>query len=255
MTSGDSSVHAELLWAVKKEVDERIEHDPDDWWNVDDVANRYAAAYLSAKRTRAEAAILSPLSLTQDSFLARQQQMAPSLVASLTKELLNFEFPYTSAIVTGIDTTGAHIYTVKNGDVRCLDSIGFASIGIGSRHAESQFMFARHTPHAKGADTLLRVYVAKKRAEVAPGVGEVTDMFSIGPQLGTANPIGQQIVDDIDRIYQELVDKEKKSQADAQLKINQYVSEAEKKAVQQKQKPDDSSEADGEQAPPNGEAV
>lgn len=245
MTAGDSAVHAELQQAVAEVVFKRINEEPDNWWSIRDVAALYAKAYTSAKLNRAEGAILAPLGLNRDTFIARQHLMASEVAVSITKEMLNIDIPYISAIVSGIDKTGAHIYIVRNEEVSCQDSVGFASIGIGSRHAESQFMFARHTRHSTAADTLLRVFSAKKRSEVAPGVGEDTDMYVIGPRIGTGVPLREEIVKDIDKIYQEFVDKEKEIQADAQESVSQYVAELERRTVQQKQKPGDTSEVNG----------
>src|SRR5215207_7140862 len=74
------------------------------------------------------------------------------------------------------------IFVVRDGYLSCEDVVGFASVGSGSRHAESQMMLARHAWNADLDPTLLTTYLAKKRAEVAPGVGTETDMFMItGP--------------------------------------------------------------------------
>ena len=56
--------------------------------------------------------------------------------------------------------------------VACYDMIGFAAIGIGGWHAQSRFMFAKHTRRSPQPETLLLTYSAKKQAEVAPGVGK-----------------------------------------------------------------------------------
>src|SRR6202011_4161098 len=45
-------------------------------------------------------------------------------------------------------------------------------------------MLAKHTRNATARETLLLTYIAKKRSEVAPGVGSETDMFSISQRDG-----------------------------------------------------------------------
>jgi hypothetical protein len=42
-------------------------------------------------------------------------------------------------------------------------------------------MLAGHSPFSSSPETLLLTYLAKKRSEIAPGVGKGTDMFIIGP--------------------------------------------------------------------------
>jgi len=41
---------------------------------------------------------------------------------------------------------------------------------------------------------MMLVYLAKSRAEVAPGVGPDTDMFVIGPELGTYGAVPEDIM-------------------------------------------------------------
>jgi hypothetical protein len=74
---------------------------------------------------------------------------------------------------------------VDDGRVSCNDGIGFAAIGIGARHAESQIMLNKHSWNSPSVDSALLGYIAKKRSEVAPGVGEGTDVFTIGPVVGS----------------------------------------------------------------------
>lgn len=132
------------------------------------------------KSKHAEIRALGPLSLTMDSFIKRQKEMTPEIVKDLTSAIVNFDMPEIEAIVTGIDGTGTHIYVVTNSGVECRDAIGFAAIGIAYWHANSQFMFAGHNRMRPLPETLLLTYAAKKRAEVAPGVGSGTDMFTTG---------------------------------------------------------------------------
>ena len=61
----------------------------------------------------------------------------------------------------------------------------FASIGIGNRHADSHFMLSRHSSGTTLPETTLSVYTAEKKAEIAPGAGYDTNMFSVGPTLGS----------------------------------------------------------------------
>jgi len=117
--------------------------------------------------------ILTPLGLNRTSYLDRQQQLSSELVIQIADKLMKYESPRVQAIVMGVDTSGGHIYICDNGTITCQDAVGFASIGIGYWHANSQFMFAGHTKHKPMPETLLMTYFAKKKAEVAPGVGHV----------------------------------------------------------------------------------
>ncbi len=148
MTAGDSSFQIEILREVKNVIDERVRREPDNWWLVRDVAYLYARVRNEIRRKRAEQTILLPLGLAHESFIARQKGMSDEFISKITKELINFDVPDVETIFAGVDTYGSHIYTVENDKVRCHDSVGFAAIGIGYWHANSQFMLAGHNYEA-----------------------------------------------------------------------------------------------------------
>jgi hypothetical protein len=224
MTSGDSALHAEILQSVRSEITDRLEYS-EDWLNISEVAELYSHYYIEVRKKRAERALLSPLGLTMDSFLARQGDMSPELVKQLGVEIINFNAGDIEAIITGIDNTGPHLWVVKNEDLTCYDRAGFAAIGVGEWHAKSSFMFSRHTRWKPLPQTLLLTYAAKKRAEVAPGVGGATDMFAIGSQPGSFTWIHDSILQRLDAIYQRLRQEEQRIIGEADLEVDQYVQE------------------------------
>src|SRR5262249_16657737 len=185
MTAGDAPLQAEITALVYREISERIAREPQNWWTVGEAAELYARYYDFFLNKRTQHEILSPLHLDGQSFLQNQRNMSDQLVNDLAKELLNFEIPNVAAIFAGLDPAGSHIYVVRNNEVDCVDNVAFAAIGIGGRHASSQFMFARHAWNSSFAETLLLTYYAKRKSEVAPGVGAGTEMVMVGPNLGS----------------------------------------------------------------------
>lgn len=185
MSAGeDMSMQMEILYDVQQEVSKKVAADRSKWLNVRDVANMYRAFYNEARLKRSAADILAPLGLDHQSFLLSQKDMSKDLISQLATELINFETPDLETIFAGVDETGAHLYIAHNAHISCRDGVGFAAIGAGAGHADSQFMFAKHTRSKPIPETILLVYSAKKRAEIAPGVGKETDMFTVGPELG-----------------------------------------------------------------------
>lgn len=225
MLAGDSSMQAEVLQCVQSDVNKRIDSEPQKWWNVSDIAELYSQHYNKVRFKKAERAILAPLGLDGDTFIARQREMEPSLVRQITEELINFDTPFTSTIFAGIDSGGPHIYVANCSNITCQDNVGFASIGVGVWHASSQLMFSGHTRLKPFPETLLTVYSAKKRAEVAPGVGEATDMFVVGPSLGSYTVIGEHVLSRLAKIYADEQKRERKASINAREKVNQYVDE------------------------------
>lgn len=224
MIAGDSSLQEEILKKVKTNVWNRIQSEPLNWWKVSDVAELYVHYYMQAKRKRAETAILMPLGLDSDSFINRQQNMDRELVLKLSKKIILFEMLGVETIFSGVDNNGAHIYTFENQGIQCLDGVGFASIGIGRRLADSEFMFAGHTGSKKLPETSLLVYSAKKRAQAAPGVGEDTDMYFIGPNLGFyyAPKEDEEIFKKLEEFYSNMQNEIKRLNQDANKATHEY---------------------------------
>jgi hypothetical protein len=225
MWAGDSSLQAEITQKLQSVVSERIEAEPENWWKVEDIANLFCDQYNRIRLRKAEAAILAPLGLNNDQFFEKQQHMAPQLVAKLATDLTNYAMPIVQAIICGLDKTGAHIFTVQNEHSTCLDTVGFAAIGAGYWHADSQLMFSGHTKYKPMPETLLSTYAAKKRAEVAPGVGRATDMFMIGPRLGSYIAIAPHVMAKLDEIYITIQSQAQESEDKAKGMINQYIDE------------------------------
>jgi hypothetical protein len=253
MFAGDFGLQTEVVRKVLPVVKERIAAEPANWWAVSDIAEMYAQAYKGSHLKRAENAVLAPLGLDINSFYAKQKGMDSELVKQIASKLAQFHSPEVEAIFCGLDLTGAHIYIVDNSaNVSCHDVVGFAAIGAGYWHADSQFMFANHTPYKSFAETLLLTYSAKKRAEVAPGVGSDTDMFSIGPLLGNHIPnMAPHVLEKLNQMY--LFSEKKKHQADekAQIEIGKYIDGIIKKTAEQKKKQETTSPSTTAPVPPS----
>jgi len=249
MASADTSIQTEILKNVELEVKARILSEPSKWWRVRDVAELYSHHYGEIRLKRAENLILKPLGLNRDSFIARQQEMEPEFVNQVATNLKDFKLPGISAIFAGIDNDGpqsniddqlvySHIYSANGSEITCQDTIAFAAIGIGGWHAEFQFMFTRHTRQRKFPETLLLTYSAKKYAEVAPGVGKYTDMFSIGPGLGVSAYLEPHIIDGFERIYQNNRKEIERVNKRAEKKAKEYVEEITRSTTQKLQTAD-----------------
>jgi hypothetical protein len=225
MTAGDAALQAEITGMIAREIADRISREPANWWMVSEAADLYVKYYNSVRNKRAANSILSPLYLDGNSFIASQGSMNNDLVNNLAKELLNFEMPSVSAIFAGVDPYGSHIYVVHNNVSNCVDNVGFAAIGIGSRHASSQFMFARHAWNSSFTDTLLLTYYAKRKAEVAPGVGIGVDMVIVGPALASLTTVSDNVISKLDQEYRKIIQSETSAFARAKGKIKTYVEE------------------------------
>ena len=226
MVAGDMAVHAEILRDISKIIGE-CANDSSVKWSVKDVAELYSRAYNEFQSKLAEKDILWPLGLDRESFHKRETE-APELVKRLTEDMQNFVRPnsyeiQTQVILAGADESGAQIYVVDDGKVHCETDIGFAAIGIGASHAESQFMFSGYTKYALAPEAILTVYQAKRRAEVAPGVGKETDLYVLCPPIfKSPAPVSDEYIQQLS----DLCDRQKTEAEDSNKAVQAQLKEA-----------------------------
>ena len=225
LLAGDAALQAEIMLNVDRDVKLRVAEEPERWWTVEEAAYLCSRYYTEVKKRRAESKVLGPLGLDAGTFATKPLGMPDVVVREIASDMVNFEIPGVETIVLGIDPTPqyAHIWTVIDGSVECADTIGFAAIGYGHSHASSQFMVAKHTKHSPSPDTLYLTYSAKRRAEVAPFVGQGTDMFSVGPDLASFRPIEPEILNELKKIYETARQDEARAFARAKKKINEHL--------------------------------
>jgi 20S proteasome alpha/beta subunit len=191
--------------------------------SVEDVANAYAEELAYYRRKHAEFTYLQPLGLDQESFIARQNELSPSVINQLTYDLQAARLEI-ETIITGTDSTGCHIFVIDDpGAVRCSDSIAFAAIGMGQRHAESTFMFQRYARHWSYPRALLLTYAAKKRAEIAPGIGASTDFFFIG--ANGFQTIRAEIFKEVSDTYEEMASSVGSAMEKAGQRVDKSIAE------------------------------
>ncbi len=238
LVAGDILVHTEVYSVVFQIVQDRVTKEPDNWWGVKDVAELYSAAYSRLRQKRASREILERFGLNEEGFIKRQQELSPTFIKYIQEKLDAFDIGDIDAVITGVDKDGPHIYTVRNASITCQDSIGFSVIGIGERHAQLHFLLSGYTRRVNASKAFLIVHQAKRKSEVAPGVGKGTDMFAVGPQLGVYVDIERSWIEKMDSIYEENVKStEQRNQIGEQDFLGFLKGQAEKTSQEQKIEP------------------
>lgn len=222
MVAGDAALQSEILAAVQADVEQYVAAPGAEWLTVKQVADLYLLHWNEVKRRRAESALLAPLGLTSATFLCGHSLDA-GVVDRLVNALIGYALPRVEVIVAGMDRTGPHIWAVEDGMTRCEDGVGFASIGAGRRHAESQMMIGKHHPSAELPQALVLAHLAKKRAEISPSVGSGTDMVISGPQLGQNMPLAEPHILQLDKHFRQLVTGENKALQKGQQAFRSYL--------------------------------
>lgn len=223
MTAGDAYLQSELLTVIVPEIANLIEQNPTEWVSVRHVAERYCQEWSAVRKRRAEQQVLAPIGLTFESYLVSQTTLPPDVASQIAASLWQFSLPPVECIIAGLDASGPHIYVVRNGVYQCADSIGFVAIGSGGRHADSQLMLAQYAPHIPDTESLLLVHSAKRRAEVAPGVGSETDLFLVGPQLGSLVQLHDDLKAELDQQYMQIRAEEDQAMQRAKVGVASYL--------------------------------
>jgi hypothetical protein len=246
MYSGDTAIQTEVLKDTALRIGPKISANPTEWLSVREVAQTYGECFQTARLIRAERAILRPLGLTTQLFLDQMQTMDSDVVRQLVNKLDSYQFfEPNSALIVGVDEDGyqepgkkrayAHIYVAHEAEVTCQDRVGFAAIGIGTSHAESQFMFAGYDSKWTFPKTLLLAHAAKKRAEASPGVGRATDMFAIGPALGSYFVICDHVVKELDENFNQALKRIQKANKKSEERMTKFDQELSRRVADSKQ--------------------
>jgi hypothetical protein len=246
LVSGDLSIQAEIMKRVHQETQRRIVAAPDVWLSVKEVGTLYCHEYRHLLKEMAEAEILSPIGLDLTSFLTKQRTMQRELVSNIADRLASYAFPSELAMIFfGVDVDGQvglhgealiypQIYVAEEDKLSCFTTVGFAAIGIGKSHGESQFMFSGHWPNKPFAESLLLAYAAKKRAEVAPGVGKQTDMVIVGPGLGIHEVVSREHLGELHKIYEKSRRASDAIIKKARTEANQFVNKVRRERAKKK---------------------
>lgn len=254
LTAGDSGLQTQIMGKMISQTYNRLAANPNLWIGVEELANHYIDIFNEIKNKRAAAEVFSPFGLDAKSFIAKQKEMSTDFIAEILARLNRFETNYfgnygVETIFAGMDKIEKDVFkpsiytvhkTIAGDSIICNDSVGFSAIGSGSRHAASQFMLAGHSPFSTRDETILLTYLAKKRSEIAPGVGKGEDMFNIGPGAMGRFVMLSNIKDfdltRINTIYKTLESEQEKAFARGNEEMKKYMTDfIQNRANQKKQ--------------------
>jgi 20S proteasome alpha/beta subunit len=135
------------------------------------------------RRGRVIEKTLEPRGLTLPSYYASQQKLVLGVVQDIESQLTNFNLQVELIVAGCRDKEECHIYTITHPGVALShDALGHVSIGSGAPHVMYYFIgssYHKSLPVEEVKDLVLK---AKKRSEVAPGVGKQTEVIIIPRQ-------------------------------------------------------------------------
>lgn len=226
LCAGATNTHTEITNKLKQETGTVVLED-----QVSDIAYMYADYHSESFVDSANLSILGRYGLTMQDLTDATKQIRPEIIQDINASLQSHRYADMQALICGIDAFPlghlGHIYKVESlyghaPSVTCWDSPGFAAIGSGAEHALSSLMLSGHTLNRSFKQTLMTVFIAKKRAEIASGVGKKTDLFIAGKfDTGeiSIKAINSNVLDAFETVYQtgetkrELAERESLEQA------------------------------------------
>lgn len=173
LTAGDVLFANEVLEGVRKEVDAKgVTATPV-------IAELFRQHYQKVRRQHIIRNELEPRGLTIESYYEGQQRLAQQIVMMIDNALKSSN-PRTELIVAGFGEVCCSVFSIMNpGDLFCHDAIGFAAVGSGGPHAVYSLIESGYKKSMDAKTVYELVEKAKKRSEVAPGVGRGTEIVSV----------------------------------------------------------------------------
>jgi hypothetical protein len=162
--------------------------------------------YSELRAQKAEEAIVMPAlgadfiasrtkGTTLPDYLQNQHQAYAQLMALQSQQNVNSDI-----ILAGIDDHGAQICQITHPGIMIpWQKLGYATIGSGGIHAMLWLSLSGQVRQRGLYETMADVYIAKKRAEVAPGVGKTTDVAVIDDSI---HYCGEKVEEALNKIYE-----------------------------------------------------
>ncbi len=142
--------------------------------SIDKAAIVVRNAYMQYRMLRLVRNELETRGLNLNNYYNNQKGLLPEIVQIIDRSFRTFNLGV-EFIVVGHDGSKCHLYTIIHpGDVYCTDSIGYAAIGIGAPHVIYHMIENNYRKSSNQETVRKLVEDAKKRSEVAPGVGGKT---------------------------------------------------------------------------------
>lgn len=179
---------------------------------VEEALQLVTQAFTTVRLQTVQTLFLLPRGLTMTDFLNSQRTLDQNIVSLIDQQISQYQFGV-HLLVAGINPDGnAHIY-----EVAPIGLTGehdhFAAIGSGQGHAANSLLARGYIDRLTETEATYLVFEAKKRSEVAPGVGVNTDMTVLSvddDSKVTAKAYTDDELSALNDTYKDMVDEEQK---------------------------------------------
>lgn len=147
--------------------------------SASNVADLVRSAYQQIRLTNIVQRELEPRGLSLDEFYEKHQDLAPQVVQIVDQAMYQVDMGV-QILIAGSNSGSHTVHTILNpGTTTDNTAIGHGAIGSGAPHALAYFIENSYNPSLSKKEVEAMVKQAKKRSEIAPGVGRETTILTI----------------------------------------------------------------------------
>ena len=145
----------------------------------------------------------------------KQKSLHDGIVMELNQNIASYRLGL-SLLLAGVDTTGHLIRIDDPGVYNSYDNLSYCCIGMGNRHADNVFAWYKYSATFLMNEALYIGFEAKKRAEMAGGVGKSTDILIIDEK--SINKVHPDTIKLLEEIYYERESKSERAGFDKKIR-------------------------------------
>ena len=174
--------------------------------NISDIGELIKEIYIKCRVKRIEELFIKSRGMDLTTYYNICRNLPSEIYIDIDSHLKNANYNLV-LLIAGVDNDGAHIYRILNpGILESFSKIGYCAIGSGEHMAISSFITNNYSPKLELNKALYLVYEAKKMAEHAPGVGQITDMVIISES--GIEEVSSETIKKLEEIFRKRQEKE-----------------------------------------------
>lgn len=169
---------------------------------IRDIAEVLKKLYQELRDRHIEDNVLRPRAGLQSfrEYHEKQKLLHDGVILDLNEAIRRYHVGLVLTLV-GVDDSGHLIHISDPGTCSNFDNMAYCCVGMGDRHADNVFAWYKYSQDMELNDALYIAFEAKKRAEMAGGVGQTTDIVII--DRDGIKQVGEDTIKVLEEAYDE----------------------------------------------------